>query len=241
MNLIIDIGNTLCKYYVFEDGHLQNSHHEESHALQWLDTLTEQPAAAIISSVVDLHEEAEKRLGRLGCPLVRFTSLTPTPLRNLYRTPETLGSDRLAAAVGAWTQRPGHAMLIVDAGSCVTYDFVNARGEYLGGNIAPGIHARLRAIDDYFPRLPLVDAEGDLPELGYDTPTAIRAGVIRGMQHEFEGYIKAFRRKYPSLLVFLTGGDAKLLAMTQTSRTFADDFLLPKGLNAILEHTMNQR
>ncbi|MBQ9286171.1 MAG: type III pantothenate kinase [Bacteroidaceae bacterium] len=237
MNLIIDIGNTLCKYYLFEHNELLSRHAEESHTFEWLDSLSEKPEAAIISTVVDLTEEAERRLDELGCPLVRFSASTLTPLRNLYHTPSTLGSDRLAAAVGAWTQQPGWPMLIVDAGSCVTFDFVSARGEYLGGNITPGIRARLRAIDDYFPRLPLVEPEGDVPDIGYDTETAIRAGVIRGMLHEFEGYINAFRRKYPSLLVFLTGGDAKHLAITQTSRTFADDFLLPKGLNAILEHS----
>lgn len=234
MNLIIDIGNTLAKYYLFNNGQLLSYHHEEDHTLSWLDSLDKKPDAAIISTVVDLPQEAEARLLTMDYPLVRFSSTTPTPLRNLYHTPKTLGPDRLAAAVGAWTQCPGKPILIVDVGSCVTYDFVSARGEYLGGNIAPGLHARLRAIDDYFPRLPLVDAEGDVPEVGYDTETAIRSGVICGMRHELEGYIQAFHKKYRSLLVFLTGGDAKRLAITQTSRTFADDFLVPKGLNATL-------
>lgn len=234
MNLIIDIGNTLAKYYLFDNGQLLSHHHEEDYSLAWLDGLDKKPDAAIISTVVDLPKKAEARLLTMGCPLVRFSSTTPTPLRNLYHTPQTLGPDRMAAAVGAWTQCPGKPILIVDVGSCVTYDYVNARGEYMGGNIAPGLHARLRAIDDYFPRLPLVDAEGDVPEVGYDTETAIRSGVICGMRHELEGYIHAFRKKYRSLLVFLTGGDAKRLAITQTSCTFADDFLVPKGLNAIL-------
>lgn len=239
MNLIIDIGNTLAKYYLFDNGQLLSHYHEEDHTLAWLDSLDNKPDAAIISTVVDLPQESEARLQTMGCPLVRFSSTTPTPLRNLYQSPKTLGPDRLAAAIGAWTQCPGKPILIVDVGSCVTYDFVSARGEYLGGNIAPGLHARLRAIDDYFPRLPLVDAEGDVPEVGYDTETAIRSGVICGMRHELEGYIQAFRKKYRSLLVFLTGGDAKRLAITQTSCTFADDFLVPKGLNATLNAALD--
>lgn len=236
MNLVIDIGNTLCKYYLFEDQRLVSHHHSESHSLEWLDTLTPRPSAAIVSTVVDLPAQAEQRLQELGCEVVRFTSLTPTPLTNCYKTPERLGADRLAAAVGAWVQQPHHPLLIIDAGSCITYDFVSHEGHYLGGNIAPGLHARLRAIGDYFPRLPFVEADGPVPELGYDTETAIRAGVIEGMRHEMNGYISHFRRKYPDLLVFLTGGDAKLLAKTQTSCTFADDFLLSRGLNAILTH-----
>jgi type III pantothenate kinase len=236
MNLIIDIGNTLSKFYIFEGETLRETFHEEGHTLSCIEHLSFRPKATIISTVVDLSSEAERRLKNLGGTLLRFTSLTPTPLKNGYHTPATLGADRLAAAVGAWTLKPGRPLLIIDAGSCITFDVVAPEGTYLGGNIAPGMHARLQAIDDYFPRLPLVEAEGDTPELGYDTPTAIRAGVIQGLRHEIRGYISHFRRKYPELLVFLTGGDAKRLAITQTSRTFADEFLVARGLNAILEH-----
>ncbi len=238
MNLIIDIGNTLSKCYLFDGETLMRTFHEEGHELMLLDSLDIRPEATIVASVVDISPEARCRLEHLGGRLMYFTSLTPTPLTNRYHTPATLGADRLAAAVGAWTQRPGQPLLIIDAGSCITFDFVNPEGEYIGGNIAPGMHARLKAIDDYFPRLPLVDAEGDIPELGYDTPTAIRAGVIQGMRHEIEGYISHFRKKYPTLLVFLTGGDVNRLAKTQTSRTFADEFLVARGLNAILEHSL---
>ena len=179
---------------------------------------------------------AEANLRLLPCPLVRFTSETPTPLRNLYRTPSTLGADRLAAAVGAWSLCPGHPLLIIDAGSCITFDFVAADGAYIGGNIAPGVHARLKCIDDYFPRLPLVEAEGPTPELGYDTETAIRSGVIEGMRHEIQGYIGHLKGKYADLLVFLTGGDELNFADTIKSGIFADQFLVPRGLNHILNH-----
>ncbi len=238
MNLIIDIGNTLSKFYLFDGETLIRSSHEEGHELRLLETPDMLPDATIVASVVDISADAEEKLQSLGGRLVFFTSLTPTPLTNRYRTPSTLGADRLAAAVGAWIQQPGHPLLIIDAGSCITYDFVSPEGEYIGGNIAPGMHARLQAIDDYFPRLPLVGVEGDTPELGYDTPTAIRAGVIQGMRREIEGYISHFRKKYPTLLVFLTGGDVNRLAKTQTSRTFADEFLVARGLNAILNHSL---
>ena len=236
MNLVIDIGNTASKFYLFDNGQLVRHEQEYGHDLCFLAEIGEDAEAAIVSSVFNLPAEADSRLLALPCPTLRFSSATPIPIGNRYRTPETLGSDRLAAAVGAWMQAPGNPLLIIDAGSCITFDFVTAEGAYLGGNIAPGIHARLRAIDDYFPRLPLVDPEGPTPELGYDTETAIRAGVIEGMCHEIEGYIHHFREKYPSLLVFLTGGDLNHFVNTIKSPIFADQILVPRGLNHILDH-----
>ena len=241
MNLILDIGNTASKYFLFDDDELVSYDHESGHALAFIDDLPVAPEAAIVSSVVDLPEEAHERLRSLPCPIVWFTADTPIPLTNLYRTPKTLGTDRLAAAIGAWTQHPHHPLLIIDAGSCITFDFVTAGGEYIGGNIAPGLHARLRAIGDYFPRLPLVDAEGDVPEMGYDTETAIRAGVIEGLKHEIEGYIHAFSAKYPELFVFLTGGDEIHFVNPSTCPIFADKFLVPHGLNAVLRQQTNHK
>lgn len=248
MKLILDLGNTVSKFFLFDGDVLKGHGSELGHTLDFIPRLLRGaepgfneavcPDAAIISSVVDLSDEAEANLRLLPCPVVRFSTTTPIPLRNKYRTPRTLGSDRLAAAVGAWAQCPGHPLLIIDAGSCITFDFVSPEGNYMGGNIAPGLHARLRAIDDYFPRLPLVAAEGPTPELGYDTQTAIRSGVIEGMRHEIEGYFHHFKAKYPQLLVFLTGGDELNFAETIKSGIFADQFLVPRGLNHVLSHNM---
>ena len=111
MNLILDIGNTVSKYYFF-DGDMLDSHgRQPGHTLEFIDNLPELPEAAIVSSVVDLSEEAERRLQALPCPVERFTTTTPIPLVNRYRTPSTLGTDRLAAAIGAWTQHPHHPLL----------------------------------------------------------------------------------------------------------------------------------
>jgi len=240
MNLIVDIGNTVSKFFVFDGDELRYHSQEVGHLLSFPAALLDAKAfpikAAIVSSVVDLPAEAEAHLRALPYPVLRFTSSTPIPIGNRYRTPLTLGTDRIAAAVGAWSTQPGHPLLIIDAGSCITFDFVSAEGDYLGGNIAPGLHARLNAINDYFPRLPLVEAEGDTPELGYDTMTAIRSGIIQGMTHEIQGYIDHFREKYASLLVFLTGGDANHFVNTIKSPIFADPLLVPRGLNRILEH-----
>ena len=133
MNLVIDIGNTTGKYFCFEGEELLAHGSEEGHALNFLAHIGQDAAAAIVSTVVDLAPEAEARLRALPCSVLRFTAATPTPLTNRYRTPATLGTDRLAAAVGAWAQQPHRPLLVIDAGSCITFDFVTADGAYVGG------------------------------------------------------------------------------------------------------------
>ena len=125
-------------------------------------------------------------------------------------------------------------MLVIDAGSAITIDFVGKDGKYNGGNIAPGIKMRLKALHEYTSRLPMVEKDGDTPTMGYDTETAIRSGVINGICHEIEGYINEFKQKYCDVLVFLTGGDEKPLKNRIKSCIFADKYLVAKGLKRIL-------
>ena len=190
--------------------------------------------------MIGLDDTVKKEFEVLGCPVIWFGSNTPTPLTIKYRTPGTLGSDRLAAAVGAWDKTPEHNLLVIDSGSAITFDFVDRNGNYHGGNIAPGIRMRLKALHDYTACLPTVDKEGDTPSIGYDTETAIRSGVIRGICHEIEGYIGEFKEKYGDVFVFLTGGDEKTLINHIKSRIFADKYLVAKGLNRILQDYTNE-
>ena len=134
----------------------------------------------IVGTVRDLKPCEEEALARLQIPILRFTPDTPVPITNRYRTPETLGSDRLAAVIGASSLKPGKDLLIIDAGTCITYEVIDARGNYWGGNIAPGMQMRLRALHEFTARLPLVEAEGEVPGMGYNTETAIRSGLKRG-------------------------------------------------------------
>ena len=127
-------------------------------------------------------------------------------------------------------------MLIIDAGTCITYEVIDAQGNYWGGNIAPGMQMRLHALHEHTARLPLVSAEGPVPGMGYDTETAIRSGVLRGMKYEIEGYIKSMRAKYPKLLVFLTGGDKINFDSKIKNIIFADKYIVPRGLNKILDY-----
>ena len=197
--------------------------------------------SGIVGSVRGLTRNEEEALARLQFPLLRFSHDTPIPISNRYRTPETLGSDRLAAVIGASSLMPGKDLLIIDAGTCITYEVIDARGNYWGGNIAPGMQMRLRALHEYTARLPLVEAEGVVPGMGYDTETAIRSGVLRGMKYEIEGYIKSMRAKFPHLQVFLTGGNRINFDEDIRKLAFTDKYIVPRGLNKILDYNEDLR
>lgn len=167
--------------------------------------------------------------------LLKFDHSSELPIKIGYATPETLGLDRIAAVVGAVMQCPDKAVLIVDAGTCVTYDLLTADGTFAGGNIAPGIRLRLRAMHEHTGKLPLIDDAGETPEIGFSTETAMRAGAVLGVAYEIEGYIARLNKVYPDLFVFLTGGDALKLAAKIKSRIFVDENLVLTGLNRILQ------
>ena len=236
MNLIIDIGNTVAKIALFEGEELLEVSYDSNRTLASLpEVCRRHPVGrAIVATVINLTDEVEARLDELPCPLLRLGADTPLPLENLYETPRTLGYDRMAAAVGAAGIFPGRDLLVIDAGTCITYEFVDAAGRYHGGNISPGLQMRFKALSHFTARLPLVEAEGRLLPMGKDTETAIRAGVLRGIGYEMQGYIREMRTKYPELLVFLTGGDEFSFDTNLKSIIFADKFLVLKGLNRIL-------
>lgn len=238
MNLIIDIGNTAAKIVAFQEEEPKYEMVTSNETLEGLaDFLQQHPCEkGIVSSVIQLSEVVEQVLCALSIPLLRLNYTTPLPIQNQYRTPQTLGSDRLAAVVGAVNRCPGRELLIIDAGTCITYEFVDATGCYQGGNIAPGVWMRLHVLHDRTSKLPLISPEGDCPCMGYDTESAIRSGVMRGIRFEIEGYIRQFREKYPRLLVFLTGGDGFDFDSRIKSIIFADKYLVPRGLNCILEY-----
>ena len=236
MNLIIDIGNNSTKYYIFSGNSIVLHGRRANDSLSFAKEYITQYAIdkVIISSVVETSDKELRVLDDICPKVVYFSSSTPTPLKIEYRTPHTLGTDRIAALIGALSLSPGKNILVIDAGSAITVDFVGKEGTYNGGNISPGIKMRLKALHEFTGRLPLVEKEGDTPFLGHDTETAIRSGVFQGVCHEIEGYISEFQRKYGNVLVFLTGGDENSLKNNIKSRIFADKFLVAKGMNRIL-------
>lgn len=165
---------------------------------------------------------------------------TPLPIENLYSTPETLGTDRISSVIGAYYETGcKSAVLCIDSGTALTYDIVNEKGQYLGGNISPGLDMRFRSLHEFTSRLPIVSADGEKGEIGNSTETAIRNGVINGIKYEIKGYISHFRKKYPELTVFFTGGNAENFADKTKNYIFADKNLVLKGLNIILNHLYN--
>ena len=238
MNLIIDIGNTATKIAIFEQGKIKETTRCSNQSLDDLASLCKRYPIrkGILSSVISINEEMRHQLEKLPFPLLEFTYQTPIPIRNLYQTPQTLGMDRLAAVVAAYTRQPHCPVLVIDAGTCITYDFIDEQGQYQGGNISPGMEMRFQALHTFTDKLPHVKASGETPIYGNTTETAIRAGVIRGIEHEIRGYIQQQKKNYPSLLVFLTGGNEFSFDTNLKSTIFADGFLVLKGLNRILEY-----
>ena len=237
MNLIVDIGNSTAKAAVFDGERMIVRKRLSASYADGLAMLAEgfSIQACAYSCVGPEQPDVEAMLHHLSPKkLLCVVGNTPTPLVMDYHTPGTLGSDRLAAAVGAATICTHSDLLVIDAGTCITYDFVSADGHYQGGAISPGLGMRMRALHDQTARLPLVTTEGENPLVGYDTMTAIRGGALHGMAFEIEGYIAHFQRLHPTSKVFLTGGNAHRFA--QEMDVERNDSLVEIGLNRILDY-----
>lgn len=236
MNLIVDIGNSTAKAAVFKDGEMVLRKRLNANLEDGIAMIVEEfdIDACAYSSVGKVRPELDEAIKHMVPEVFHVTGETATPLICDYLTPETLGADRLAAAVGAAYCCPGHDLLIVDAGTCITYDYVSASGHYLGGNISLGMGMRLRALHEQTARLPLVSAEGEAPLIGRNTQQAIRTGVIRGMDYEIKSYIRDMRQQYADARVFLTGGNGYRFA--QEYEVERNDALVEIGLNCILEY-----
>ncbi len=238
MNLIIDIGNSVAKLAVFDSNEMVEIRHCSNRTLDQLPDLCNRYAIrkGILSSVISLNEECRKQLADLDFPIIELNYRTPVPIKNLYQTPQTLGMDRLAAVVGANAIQPGKPLLVIDAGTCITYDFIDEEGQYHGGNISPGKRMRFQALHTFTDKLPEIHPEGEIPAYGKSTETAIRSGVIHGIEFEIKGYISHLAKNYPELLVFLTGGDDFSFDTNLKNTIFADGLLVLKGLNRILTY-----
>ena len=242
VNLVIDIGNTVAKLAIFDGDNIVEVIRGSNHSLDILPViLNKYPIEkGIIGSVITLSKTIRRQLKEAKHNIIELSYNTPVPINNLYKSPKTLGMDRLAAVVGANFLMPGRDLLVIDAGTAITYEFIDAAGNYHGGNISPGIYTRFKTLNACCDKLPLIDKDGEAPFFGYNTETAIRAGVIKGMEFEILGYIEYMRKKYPELLVFLTGGDNFSFDTNLKSIIFADRFLVLKGLNRILEYNVKK-
>lgn len=238
MNLILDIGNSSVKYSVFDRGEEISASKVKQFDLLVLDgLLTKFPhiSAAIISSVrTDVLHVYELLKSRLQT-VILLDERTPVPVRVCYKTPHTLGKDRLAAVVGASVIFPNENVLIFDSGTALTIELLDAQGNYLGGNISPGLHMRFAALHQFTQKLPRLHMNPKAPLLGEDTNSAIEAGVQQGILGEVLSYIRHYEEIYTSLKVVFTGGDAFFFVGTLKNRIFVVSNLVQIGLNRILE------
>lgn len=244
MNLVVDIGNTRAKAAVFQDENLLECFIVDELSTGWLDRIFQDfpgTGKAILSAVTGDEVIVSEYLSVRVPFFLRLTHETPVPVRNLYKTPATLGLDRLAAAIGAHTLYPGHELLVMDAGTALTMDLVGCDGTFSGGNISPGLRTRFRSLHEFTGKLPLIGESGLIPELGLSTDEAIRAGVVQGMIFEMDGMISSMMAKYPGLLPVLTGGDAAFFERRLKNHIFVHSDITLIGLNSILEYNVNRQ
>ncbi len=239
MNLVIDVGNTRVKFGLFNAGKLSfKNSGSKSDFLGMMASILEsrpRPEHCIISKVSDLSEEQMGFLSQNFEVLV-LDHLTPIPFKNKYESPETLGIDRIALVSAASQKYENKNVLIVDAGTCITYDFLNSENEYLGGAISPGVSLRYKALHTYTHKLPLLAAAQPSSYLGKNTAAAIHTGVVNGVLYEIDGHINEYKNVYDNLTVILTGGDAHFLRDSLKNDIFANSNFLLEGLNHILEY-----
>jgi type III pantothenate kinase len=242
MNLVIDIGNSSVKTGCFNKGKLVSSTVEENLTTQKAGDLIQrfQVQNCIVSTVRDPDGPLMEYLQGNVSNFVELSHATPVPFTNLYRTPEQLGKDRIAAAAGAYSAFPGSNTLIIDMGTAITIDFLTAGGEYLGGNISPGLEMRFRALHSFTSRLPLLEKDGSSADPGTDTRSAIISGVQKGVLYEIQGYIDHFTGKYSALHVILTGGDADFFADRLKKPIFVVPYLVLSGLDFILDYNVQR-
>jgi len=239
MKLVVDIGNTLVKYAIFQQEdiiHIKSLKNFDEVFLSEIHSSFPLLKSAIISSVRnDDLSFLQRASGHLK--IFEFNNQTAIPIRNRYRTPETLGKDRLAGAVGAFNLYPENDLLIIDAGTSITYDVVTKNGDYLGGGISPGIQMRYKALHTFTGKLPLVKPQlsKEIDMIGSTTENAILSGVQFAILREVEGMISAYQQKFTQLQILITGGDYKYFDKYLKNNIFAAPNLVLLGLKKILD------
>jgi len=241
-NLVFDIGNTHTKLAVFERDDLIRAEQYRQIETELLDDLlrTHHIKKAIVSTVKKTDEQWQHMLnGKVQ--VVHFNAEMAAGITNHYKTPHTLGLDRLAGVIGAHYLFPQKNNLVIDGGTCIKYDYVDAGGNYFGGSISPGLNMRYKALNHYTAALPMVDEDaGFNATYGNDTQTAIRSGVQNGIKYELEGFIESYREEGNELNIILSGGDSIFFDTLLKNSIFApyvknEPYLVLKGLNAAIQ------
>ncbi|MET0635523.1 MAG: type III pantothenate kinase [Chitinophagaceae bacterium] len=234
VTLCFDYGNTRRKVAVFDEDRIREVLVLEDDNLETLRELVERfrPERSILSSVID-HDPAIETFLSANTRFHKLSHLTKVQMTTPVGKPETIGADRLALTEAAIHFYPGKNNLVIALGTCITYNFINKYGEFLGGGISPGLTMRLKSLNHYTAKLPMVQPTANAPLMGYDTASNILSGVILGMAYEIDGFINEYGRKFDNFNVLLTGGDIVHLGSHLKNKIFADPELIFKGLYAI--------
>lgn len=232
MKLLVDIGNTSAKLAVMDADIMHVERRHES----WGDTfsrlMSQYPISDVrLSSVAGEDAELNEALATLDIPVMWLSAAVPCPIKPITGLSPTYGADRWAADIGAIAQDSEHTLLIIDAGTCITYDLISADGHLLGGAISPGVQLRLNAMHEHTALLPQIEAEQEDELLGYDTRTHMLSAAVNGTRFEVEGYIRQLLGLYPDLHVFITGGNTFHFADDITCPITHDPYLVFRGLS----------
>ena len=236
MKLIIDIGNTIIKIALFDNKRMLRV--ADLNVLSDINIRNflsgDVVSKGILSSVKEIDDQAIKIIKKYNLLLLDENTLIP--IKSHYKTPRTLGKDRIAAAVGAHLSYPSKNILILDLGTCLTIDYVNQAGEYEGGRISPGLTMRYKALHEFTDKLPLAKIKTQSPFFGDDTNSSINSGVQRGMIAEIDAVIDAFMKEKDDFCVIFTGGDCFFFEKELKNQIFANPFLVLEGLREILDY-----
>jgi type III pantothenate kinase len=239
MILAVDVGNTRIKAAVFEDSTLLESFVflkiELEKSIQNILEKYQNTTHLVVASVSDVEKQAF--IGFADVVNIHFVSQTDSyPFVNDYETPQTLGIDRMVLAAGATLQYPNQNRLVIDAGTCVTYDFIDEKDNYLGGAISPGLRLRYEALHNYTAKLPLLTFENPKHFLGKSTAESIHSGVVNGLVYEIDGFIEEYKAQYSKFIIILTGGDSEILAKRLKNTIFANSNFLLESLNQTFQY-----
>jgi type III pantothenate kinase len=241
-NLVIDIGNTFTKIAFFEgDKLLKVEQYQQPNADGVSSLLSNYTISRVIISSVKKEKEPWQATLEKEFKVVHFNSNITAGIINHYKTPGTLGTDRLAAVIGANCLYPGKNNMIISGGTCITYDYVDAGANYFGGSISPGLNMRYKAVNHYTAALPLLKADESFDSAyGDDTQTAILSGVQNGIKYELEGFIANYTKAKKEFNIILSGGDSIFFDTLLKNSIFApyiktEPYLVLKGLNAAIQ------
>ncbi|MCY2688647.1 type III pantothenate kinase [Salinimicrobium sp. TH3] len=243
MNLIVDIGNSIAKLAVFQQDEILKKTSADKLSLNKkiseIFQLYPEIKKAVVSNVSSAKWELPPNL-KNEVEVIELSAETSLPFKNNYATPKTLGNDRKALIAAAVKHYPQQNVLVIDAGTCITYDFKTAKDVYLGGGISPGLKMRFLALNNFTANLPLVEAGEGYELIGNSTASSIISGVVNGTLMEIEGIINKYKENYTNLICIITGGDGTFLSGNLKNGIFANSNFLLEGLNYILEFNIDQ-